>query len=299
MLARNSRLDEDLLLRTVRPAYEGAGTELRFQPLGTDSWAYRCGSLWISVRRDFLGHLPQSYETAYALRGAGLDFVLAPLAGRDGRVLRTVQGFPVAVYPYLPVEPIGGAGSLTPRELNRIWELMSKVHTCDVATDLPVEDFRLPFEDRLSAGLTRALEPSRDAGPFSRRLRELVRRNGAYIAGLRERISETGERCTAARRPLSITHGDLNGDNVLRLGDDFVIADWQCALRAPAERDGYFCAREFGLPPQGDPLLHHFYALQWSLSEIAEYVITFTAEHGDTSDDRQRWLRLCSYLPES
>ncbi|MEV5568351.1 phosphotransferase, partial [Streptomyces sp. NPDC052196] len=231
---------EQLLQRTVREQYDGAGPDLVFQPVGADSWSYRCGSLWISVRRDMLGHVPEAYATAHALNRSGLDFVLAPLAGRDGRILRTVQGRPVAVFPYLEGEPIAAGPPLTRGEVARIVELAERVHACEVPTQLPVEDFRLPFEERLAQALSLAVEPERDVGPYSARLRALITGSRRHIAGLLHEIAETGKECAATRHVFGTTHGDLNAENVLRVADDFVFVDWQCAMTGPAERDGYF-----------------------------------------------------------
>ncbi|WP_327303581.1 aminoglycoside phosphotransferase family protein [Streptomyces sp. NBC_01298] len=296
MLERKSDLDERVLERIVREQYEGAGPDLVFQPVGEDSWSYRCGSLWISVRRDLLGHVPEAYATAHALNRAGLDFVLAPLAGRDGRILRTVQGRPVAVFPYLEGEQVAAGPPLTRREVARIVELAERVHACEVPSGLPVEDFRLPFEERLIRALSLAVEPARDVGPYSERLRDMITIRSHFVDALLQEIAAVGKECAAARHTFGTSHGDLNDENVLRVADEFVFVDWQCAMTGPAERDGYFLTRELGAAVGGDPLVHRFYDLQWRLAEIAEYTITFTAEHEDTPDQQGRWRRLCQYM---
>ena len=101
MLLPPDLVDVDALCREIEACYGAQGSPPEFMALGEDSRAYRLGGLRVSLRRDPRGHVPAAYEAAAALRRAGLDSVLAPLNGSDGRTVRQIEGIPVLVFPYL------------------------------------------------------------------------------------------------------------------------------------------------------------------------------------------------------
>jgi spectinomycin phosphotransferase len=294
MLSPNTRIDVGLLRDALADQYPGPAAAPVFQPLGLDSWCYRWGDLWVSVRRDLLGHVPQAYAGAARLRAAGLDFVLAPLAGADGQVVRQVHGFPVVVFPYLPVEQVGDG--LTPAEAGEVAEMLRRLHTHPVAAGLPVEDFTLPFDQLLLAALDRAL--SQDAaGPFAARLRRLLARHRTRVLDLRAEAAELAARLPGGT-PYVVTHGDLNVENVLRCRGRLLLADWGSAAAGPAERDGFHVDRVFGLGTGGDPDLLRFYDLWWQLSEIADYTDILTQADTDDAHTRGAWLALLTFCPD-
>src|SRR6476660_7683610 len=161
MLLPHPTVDTAELAGAVRAAYPDRidGTDQSgpvFVPLGEDSWCYRWGALWISVRRDRQGHFPAAYLAAHQLHSAGLDFLVAPLAGADGQVVRLVGGHPVVVSPHLAGRPVSTGPAPTTHDLDTIVSMLRTVHGSTVAADVPVEDYRFPFDDELDTVLRRA-----------------------------------------------------------------------------------------------------------------------------------------------
>src|SRR5262245_32391906 len=107
MLRADPTIDVEGLARLIVDQY-GADPSiaLDFVPVGGDSWCFRGGDLWISVRRDRSGHRPAAYEAARELADDGADFVLAPLGGASGGVVHDVGGRPVVVFPYVDAAPV-------------------------------------------------------------------------------------------------------------------------------------------------------------------------------------------------
>jgi spectinomycin phosphotransferase len=102
-----------------------------------------------------------------------------------------------------------------------------------------------------------------------------------------------------------VTHGEPHTANVLGTPDGLRLVDWATARLAPRERDlrqalgeadgggPWLAYLEAGGRP--DPLSQdalEMFALEWHLSEIAEYAVRFSRAHEDTPDDRRCFARL-------
>ncbi|MBT2899215.1 aminoglycoside phosphotransferase family protein [Streptomyces sp. McG3] len=276
---------------------------LEFFPLGEDSWSYRCGPLWISVRRDLDGHFPGAYEVSLLLSESGKDYVLAPLTGRNGRVVHRIADFPVVVFPYVESATTPPAPP-TQEQLVLLTSRLAEVHAFEPPAsrpvDVPVEDFRFPFENDLDKALQTALNgEAAGCGPYVGPLAERVDRCRDFLAALREEAARVADECAArwhGERP-ALTHGDPSLANVL-FGKGVDIIDWGGAMWAPPERDWAALNRVFGTAPRSRPEFLRFYELRWHLAEIAEYAMRFTGPHTGDADDDAMWERLTRYLPE-
>lgn len=298
MLTPPNDLDHEDLFMLVKRQFEEAGGSLQFSPLGEDSWQYRTGRLWVSVRRDLRGHVPVAYQTALELRRSGLDFVLAPLTGRDGNVVHQVGGYPVVVFPYLDVTQLA-LPAPTEAERARAEVLLERVHRASPATDLPEETYTFPFDDDLSRALIHARHPP-DSGPYSRRLSKLLTFHIDHITTLRREAAELSRICRSENGTLVLTHGEPSAPNFLRRDGELLLADWGGAQWGPPERDWYHVARTIN-GAAGDrcrPEYFKFYQIRWLLSEIAEYASVLFQNHIGSEDDKAMWQRLTCYLPE-
>src|ERR1700682_3359138 len=97
MLLPDPTIDVGALAQLLSAEFDAEQLTPTFVPAGGDSWCYRAGEWWVSVRRDRQGHFPANYEAARELRDAGYEFVVAPVRGRSGRVVHTVGGRPGVV----------------------------------------------------------------------------------------------------------------------------------------------------------------------------------------------------------
>jgi spectinomycin phosphotransferase len=289
-------LDEERLAAAVAAHYGITGLAPEFVPLGEDSWSYRCGDWWVSLRRDLRGHTPAAYETAARLKAAGLEFVLAPVAGRDGRVVQQVDGYPMVVFPYVDVSQLADAPP-DAQEIETVVTMLTRVHGTAIDTDLPAEDYTLSFEHDLDVTLDAVTRRPVDAGPYTGPLHHLLSRHRAAMAAMRAEIANLARACRAAAAPAVLTHGEPIPSNVLRYAGGLLLADWGDAMWGPPERDWSHVARTLGAAPTCDPMRRRFYDLKWILSEIAEYATTFLQEHAGHADDAAMWRRLLRYLP--
>ena len=304
MLVENKLVDRknvfEMMIREFGgdTASRGSLGPLEFIPLGEDSWSYRCGEYWVSVRRDLGGHFPAAYESARLLRESGKEFILAPLRGKGGRVVHRVDGFPVVVFPYLERAARGDIGCPTTSQLEVMVRKLDELHRCVLPVELPVEDFRLPFEEDLEKALRTAVSGDSDVGRMSRDLHRLIIARWDHIAEQRRQIAEMAAACSEIwrdRSPRAITHGDPGRANVL-LDGDVLILDWGGLMWSPPERDWSAISRSFGIALRGRAEMLRFYQLRWTLSEIAEYTTRFVELHTGDADDQAMWQRLVEHV---
>jgi spectinomycin phosphotransferase len=266
-----------------------------FVPAGGDSWCYRAGPWWVSVRRDRQGHFPANYEAARELRDSGHEFVLAPARGRSGNVVHSVGGRPVVVTEFVEARSNFRDG-LTREQLQELADAVAALHAARVTVDVRPESFDLPFADELETALARAVAGADTAGPLGGDVSDVVRRNGARIRDWREEMADCQERCRAAPRELVLTHGEPEPPNVMiTSGGELLLLDWGDLLRAPPERDA-LALRALGIAPPSRPHVLRFYELRWILSEVAEYVSRLTSPHTGNTEDLEKRGELARYL---
>jgi len=291
-------LDEALLVRVLRDQYGASGHALEFMPVGEDSWSYRLDDLWVSVRRDLRGHFPEAYETVSRLRELGNESLLAPLAGSDGKAVREVCGHPVVVFPYVLAAPV--AVPPGPGELDQVIAVLSRLHRSRPDTDPGVEDYALSFEDDLDRAVDQASATGPDSGPYSTRVRRLIRRNHDRVASLRSELKDLAALCLASDEPRVLTHGEPHPGNILRPvdGGGLLLVDWTELRWGPPERDWYHVISSFGAGPRCRPEFFRYYEIRWWLSEFAEYATWFLGDHVDGEEEPGMWERMTCYFPE-
>lgn len=300
MLLPPDHVDSDELRNAVVAGYGRNVGSLEFRPLGEDSWAFASEDLWISVRRDLRGHTPGAYAAAARLRDAGLGRVLAPLAGTDGAVVRTVSGSPVVVFPLVDAVQTDPE-AVTDEEFEDIVGMIGEVHGARVPAELPTEDFTLGFAADLDAALDFADGPGPAGSGLPARLHRLLGTHRDRLDELCAERAESARRCGSDRALLEgfgLTHGEPSAPNVLRTSDGFLLADWGGAMWGPPERDWFHVLRTFGRTPPCRPEVLRFYELRWILSEISEYATILRAAPAENRETAAMWQRLTRYLPE-
>lgn len=297
MLLPNARVDLHALEAMLEDQFPGSGRPPRFEPVGEDSWCYRAGELWVSVRQDREGHHASAYEAARELRDSGLEFVLAPLAGRDGHVVHVVGGLPVVVSRFLEARPVSTGPPPVPAELDAVLDMVGQLHETVVAADIPAEDYEFPFADELRASIAAILDGPPETSPFSQSLHRLIVRSHRAIGRMMEDLRALGSLCVEADGEMVLTHGDLGSHNLLRHGAGLLLADWTGAMWAPPERDWFHVRRSFGIAGRVRAEMMRYYELRWALCEIAEYTAHLIGERAGTAEDEPAWRKLLLYVP--
>jgi spectinomycin phosphotransferase len=295
MKTENPSIELAAITDLLADQYGESLPSLVFTPVGGDSWCFRAGSLWVSVRRDRQGHAAESYEAAAELSEQGLHFVLAPLRGKDHHVVHRVSDYPVVVSPFVAGSTLHAT---TPHEVNAVASLVSQLHSASVRTPAPHEDYRFPFQDELEQALSLATSHDPESGPFSQRTHRLIHAHRAYLDALQAEARHLASYCRSQAGEPVLTHGEPNG-NVMQTDDGrLLLFDWGTTALGPPERDWWvFPSNNNSISCR--PEFTRFYELRWILGEIAEYTWRFMHQHVGDIDDASMWDELCIYFPPS
>lgn len=225
-----------------------------------------------------LADLEASYAAAAALLGTGLDFVLAPVPSRDGRMTVPFAGGALSCSPWQD------GTSVEPLDVAWTTEVLARLHAAVPPRGLP------RWRPRVDAGfadaLGRLVGEEWGPGPHADRARDAVRRHLADVAGWTARYHRLAE--VARTRPWVVAHGEPHHANQLQTDHGRYLVDWDTVRLAPAELDLRVLVDE-GVAPErvgADPELLELFDVEWRLDEIDQYAAWFAAPHTGTEDDR-------------
>jgi spectinomycin phosphotransferase len=255
--------------------------------------------------------LERAFRTAAALRAdARLDFVVAPLADGEGKVIRRLGArYTVTVSPFVEGES-GAHGSYESLDEHRaMGRILGRLHaaTARIPAGLPrTEDFELPSRAALQKAL-QELDRPWTSGPFGEPARRLLR---GGVSEIERRLGEYDALTTEARATSAswvLTHGEPHSANVIREDGRLRLVDWDTTLIAPRERDLRMVLDDdgtgwdeyvgaFGSASLNERILR-LYELWWVLAEICMYTRQFRRPHERTEDTLVAWNALQSYVP--
>jgi spectinomycin phosphotransferase len=260
------------------------------------------GKDWLGgTRQAVLDGLRAALGTAAALRDrAGLRFVLAPVAARDGGVLCQIdERYTVSVFPYLagrsyPFGPYPDA-----RLRGQALDLVAALHRATPAVRDSAPRHVLGYGGRADLDAFLA-DPGRrwDGGPFAEAARGLLAARAPDLARLAAGFSRLAGATSRARADVVITHGEPHPANLMLAGGQLMLIDWDTAALAPPERDVSLIATAANegtgryqelTGRELDPAVLSLYRLRWYLDDVASAARLFRNRHRDTADTR-RWL---------
>jgi len=307
-------LETGSLLAAVAEGWGLDPTTIEYLPKGAGSHHWRLASAkgglhfvtvdnldakpWLGDRRDAvfdgLGH---ALGTAAALREeAGLEFVVAPIAGRGGEPVRRLDDrYAVSVFPFLAGRSYPFGAHDDPWLRAEAVEMIAALHRSALA-GLDIAVSQVPgVGDR--AELERFLaDPGRtwDGGPFAESARNILAARAAELARLVSGFDRLVDATAPARAHAVITHGEPHPGNLMSVDGRVVLIDWDTVALGPPERDMWLIAgsdedlrRYQELTGRAlDPAVVMLYRLRWYLDDIASAVAMFCNPHRDTADTR-------------
>jgi spectinomycin phosphotransferase len=286
---------------------------LRYAAVGAGSyhWAVRDGGgqrwfvtvddlddkAWLGdTRSAVMAGLRSALETTVALRDAGLEFVVAPVPGCGGALVRPADTrYAVAVFPFVDGTPGRWGEPLPADERAVLTGMLAALHGAAPPRSAEMAAIALARRADLHAALRDLDQPWR-AGPFGEPARTLL----AGASGQIRDALEIFDRLAGAVRPSEfvITHGEPHPGNVMRAGPQLMLIDWDTVGLGPPERDLWMVAgQELGRYADltgraADPGLLAFYRLRWVVDDISAFVYQFRSAHGRTADAEHDWQAL-------
>ena len=296
MLAPPADLAERDLRAALARGWGVEATSLTYLPLGFGSHHWEAvdasGARWfVTVDLDRADgavrtRVGTALGTAARLRAAGHEYVIAPLAARDGSVVAGPGRFVVALYPYVDGERFDFGAYKSDEHRRGVVDLLVRLHGADpaLAIEATVDDFAIPDRSELELGLVDPGWP--DTGPYAAPAAALLADCAEGISAALAAYDVMVER--VRRRPLrmAITHGEPHAGNTMHVDGGWVLIDWDTALLAPAERDLWSVdpgdgsvfdayAAATGVTPDRERL--DLYRVRWDLADLAVYVGGFRA----------------------
>jgi spectinomycin phosphotransferase len=262
------------------------------------------------VRDTVFGELRRALNTAAALRHeVGLEFVVAPVAARDGEFLRRVdERYTMSVFPFLAGSSYSFGVYADARLRDEAMDMIAALHqgTAAVQDRAPCHVPSYSGRDDLDAYL---LDPDRpwDGGPYAEPAHRLLRTNAAGLAELAAGFDRLVDSTAPARAHSVITHGEPHQANVMSVDDRLVLIDWDTVAIAAPERDVSLIAttRNEGIDRYEqstgralDRAVITLYRLRWYLDDVASAVRLFSNRHSDTADTRLSWDALAPDLEQ-
>jgi spectinomycin phosphotransferase len=285
---------------------------------GSYHWVVRAGEgkrCFVTVddldRKGWLGEtrtaafqrLRIAMDTALLLRSQGaLEFVVAPIPALDGETLRPLGSkYALAVFPFLSGRGGHFGDDLSGQERAELVDMLAALHrSTSAAVGAPWCQFRLPRRDALDAALSELDHPW-PGGPFAEPARALLVEHAEPVRRLLKTFDQLADRVAAAGHDPVITHGEPHPGNVVRIGTERRLVDWDTVGLAPPERDLWMVAR-----PTGEELRRYmdvtgraldtaalaFYRLRWALDDISVFINDLRSEHRHTPDSEHAWRGL-------
>lgn len=295
---------------------------IRYEPKGAGSfhWAVHADTAqyfvtvddldtkpWIAHARDdaFVG-LRRVYSAAADLHHRhGLEFVVPVISTlRGGAVLRLDDRYAMSVYPL--VEGVPGTWG-DPIETSLARELLRDLvmlHSVPPhAVDLPTRPLALPERADLDLLVARAAN-SWSAGPYSAEARTALVESTSFDRWIAE-FDSLGARLEESRQEPVVTHGEPHPGNIVHAPEGIRLVDWDTVALAPPERDLWMLGMATprllaayeelsGRELSEDAL--RFFALMWSLSDVAWLVQAFHSPHAATEGARENLGSLVQLL---
>jgi spectinomycin phosphotransferase len=313
MRAMAEGLEERELFDALRDGWYLNAVDVVYVPVGGGSYHWRVDDdtgvrHWVTVDdlddKGFLGgtrdvvfdRLRRAFDTAYALRAGGLEFVVAPVPTRGGESVRRLgDRHTVALFPFVdaPTGVFGADRSVVERAA--VVDTLVRLHGAVPPAAIRVAQPEIPHR----AGLERALaELDRpwSSGPYAERARAGLTNYAADIRRLLDRFDRLADRVRATGAAPVLTHGEPHPGNVVFADGRVLLVDWDTVALALPERDLWMLdtaderaryTQASGRPVDGAAI--RLYQLRWHLDDIASFVHQFRSPHGENADTAQAW----------
>ncbi|MVO85693.1 aminoglycoside phosphotransferase [Streptomyces sp. p1417] len=313
MLSRPSFIDDTAIARTVAAHWLPAATEATHLPWGFGAYHWRVSdgttTLFVTLDRPGRRHTGDSLEAAYAgaaaLAAAGVDVVCAPLPTRSGRFTVDVKGGEgredgagsLSVTPWLegrtPTQEQAGAPAHVRKVVAALAALHHAVPPAGLRAWAPLigPGFAGELRERTARPWT--------SGPLAERARRALAARGDAIERWSSRYLELADVARSRHDTWVPTHGEPHHANQVLTSGGLKLVDWESLALAPRERDHPdLLAAGAGDLLRPDPAMIDLFALDWRLSEIAEYTDWFAGPHTGTADDHTALAELYEELEE-
>jgi spectinomycin phosphotransferase len=251
---------------------------------------------WLGDTRDAVfDGLRRAFDTAGALRNAGLAFVVAPILTNTGETLRRAGPlYTVALFPFVAGRA-GTYGRYDDAERAAIQAMLAELHQTTPAVRSTARrlDLDLPGRRYIESALE-DLNEAWSGGPLAEPARRALATHAADVAELLALFDRLRAHVAGRSVDWVVTHGEPHAANVMRTGESYVLVDWDTVALAPPERDLWMLARDDDRDV--DRLAVDFFRITWDLEDIAAFTNVLRSPHRESADTRKAYdgLTICA-----
>jgi spectinomycin phosphotransferase len=244
--------------------------------------------------------LVAAYSTAWTLHHEDdTSLVVAPIRADDGSIaIRFDERYSVSVFPYVE-GAAGDWGETMPRnERALLVRDLAGLHGAKGGRHSSIRQRAhvLPERDTLVDALG-SLDRPWTGGAYSERARRELSDNAPSVLARLARFDELAAQLDRAPGSPVVTHGEPHPGNLIRTADGFRLIDWDTVALAEPERDLWMLYdgnRDLDTYTEAtghtiDLAAVEFYALAWTLSDIASFAEMFRFHHERTQWAEQKW----------
>ena len=273
---------------------------------------------WLAdTRESVFDGLRRAFDTAVALRDAGLGFVVAPIATRHGETVRRLgPRHTISLFPFVDGRA-GTFGHHEPAERAAVISMLIELHgaTPLIAPAARSAYPRCPVVAISKRGLCRQLDQTWSGGPFSEPARQTLTLHASDVAELLSLADRLSADVARRRSPWVVTHGEPHAANVMWTGQSHVLIDWDASVAlGPPERDLWMVLGDAedeaaryseSTGHQPDQVAIDFFRLVWDLNDLAAFINVLRSPHRHSEDtvmayeglktrasSRDRWIAL-------
>lgn len=249
--------------------------------------------------------LRRAFDTAAALRDAGLAFVVGPIRTSGGESVRRVgQRHTVALFPFVDGRADEWGDYETAADRAAIVAVLAELHraTPAVASVADSVGLDLPGRGLVDAAL-REVDETWSGGPFSEPARRALADHAADVAELLALADRLAADVEKRGGEWVVTHGEPHRANVMRIGGSRMLVDWDTVALAPPERDLWMVMGDTGDEAAAytdatgravDADAVDFFRLTWDLKDMVECLNVLRAPHRRTDDTARVYRTLAS-----
>jgi len=251
---------------------------------------------WLGdTRETVFDGLMRAFDTAVALRDAGLGFVVAPILTSEGEAVRRIGArHTVALFPFVE----GQAGRFgeygTAEERAAVVKMFARLHQATSAVESIARriDLHVPGRRYLESGL-QEVSQTWSGGPFSEPAREALAKHASDVAELLDLFDRLSRSVATRSSKWVITHGEPHAVNLIRTDASQVLVDWDTVALAPPERDLWMLVGDTGgdaatyanlTGHEPDQVAMDFFRLTWDLGDLAAYTHVLRSPHRHSED---------------
>lgn len=238
-------LHDATLVDCLRDAYGLNIREITFLPLGADinSAVYRAVSddetrYFVKLRRGVFDNL--TVAVPQLLSDQRIPQIIAPLMTRSGRLWTALEGFGMAVYPFIQGQDAYQVNLSDPQWIDFGCALRG-IHTttipAELAKSIPREHYSGHWRDVVKT-FQAQIETTSFDDPIAARLADFVKSHRQVVDRLVGQAERLGSLLRSHPASFVLCHSDIHAGNLLIGTDGAVyIVDWDNPIFAPPERD--------------------------------------------------------------